>query len=280
MSKKKNKKNDNKERIDKTQFEVFDYHTKRILLDFDLQKHFNYAYKQTRFQFSDALKIFLRENPRIYIYLTDSKDVKDFIQYGNDWLVNVNDYINFCNEIGYYRTSPRRVEAYFGQHISIANLSVSDDDKIEFLKTSVSDKDLLIGIKNLPKESKKSLVDAMFNIKESNDDNKDSIISTEEFIELFTKFLTNKKIQNSFFSKIPEVQIKVLDDLKKFIEDNLDKNEAFIQEWLDEENGKYRSTRCMIFGVEYVDPIREGEIMGRKRFDILATQNRENHMSV
>jgi len=36
----------------------------------------------------------------------------------------------------------------------------------------------------------------------------------------------------------------------------------------------------MIFGIEYVDPIREGEIMGRKRFDILATQNLENHVLI
>ena len=36
----------------------------------------------------------------------------------------------------------------------------------------------------------------------------------------------------------------------------------------------------MIFGLEYVNPLREGEIMGRKRFDILATQNRENHILI
>src|SRR5690554_4117201 len=153
-------------------------------MDFDLQTHFNYSYKQTRFQFSDALRTFLNENPRISIYFTNNKEVNDFIQYGNDWLVNIDDYIRFCNEIGYYRTDPRRVEAYFGQHISIANLSVSDEEKIEFLKTSVNDKDLLIGIKNLPEKSRKALIDAMFEIDTSDEkEESNSLISESEFIE-------------------------------------------------------------------------------------------------
>jgi Shedu protein SduA, C-terminal len=278
MSKKKKKVN--KEKINKDSFEELEL-TSRIFMDFDLQTHFNYSYKQTRFQFSDALRKFLNENPRISIYFTNNTEVTDFVQYENDWLVNIDDYVRFCNEIGYYRTDPRRVEAYFGQHISIANLSVSDEEKIEFLKTSVNDKDLLIGIKNLPSKSRKALIDAMFEIDSSEEtEESNSIISDSEFIEIFTKFLTNKKIQNSFFAKIPEIQIKVLEDLKVFIENNLDKSETFIQNWIDEENGKYRSTRCMIFGIEYVDPIREGEIMGRKRFDILATQNLENHVLI
>jgi len=275
---KKDKKN-NKEVIDKDSYEELES-SSRIFLNFDLQTHFDYAYKQTRFQFSDALKTFLIENPRITIYFTNSNKVKNFVQYGNDWLVNIDDYISFCNEIGYYRSDPRRVEAYFGQHISIANLSVSDDEKIEFLKTSVSDKDLLIGIKNLPSDSRKALIDAMFEIDSDQDNDEDSVISESEFIEIFTKFLTNKKIQNSFFEKIPEIQIKVLEDLREFIRNNLDKSETFIQNWIDEDSGKYRRTRCMIFGIEFVDPIREGEIMGRKRFDILATQNLENHILI
>ncbi|MEO9513241.1 MAG: Shedu anti-phage system protein SduA domain-containing protein [Flavobacteriaceae bacterium] len=278
MSKKKKKVN--KEKINKDSFKELEF-SSRIFLDFDLKTHFNYSYRQTRFKFSDALRAFLNNNERINIYFTNNPEVTDFVQYGNDWLVNIDDYIRFCDEIGYYRSDPRRVEAYFGQHISIANLSVSEDEKIEFLKTSVSDKDLLIGIKNLPEESRKSLIDAIFEIDSSEqNDESESIISDSEFIEIFTKFITSKKVQNSFFEKIPEVQIKALEDLKVFVENNLDQNETFFQNWIDEENGKYRSTRCMIFGIEYVDPKREGEIMGRKRFDILATQNLENHILI
>ena len=266
-------------KINKDDFEELETNS-RIYLDFDLQTHFGYSYKQTRFQFSDALKTFLKHNPRLSIYLTTNTDVKDFIQYKNDWLVNINNYVNFCDEIGYYRSDPRRVEAHFGQHISIANLSISNEDKVEFLKTSVNDKDLLIGINNLPADSKKSLINAMFEIDTKKSEENNPVVSDEEFVEIFTKFLTNKKVQNSFFAKIPEIQIEVLEDLQKFLKDNLDKNETFIQKWIDAEKGKHRSKRCMIFGIEYVDPKREGEIMGRKRFDILATQNLENHILI
>jgi hypothetical protein len=57
----------------------------------------------------------------------------------------------------------------------------------------------------------------------------------------------------------------------------LDKNESFIQNWIDEEDGKYRKQRCLIFGLEYVDPVREGQVAG-KRFDVLAEQDLNHHV--
>jgi|SRR5690606_10612398 len=64
------------------------------------------------------------------------------------------------------------------------------------------------------------------------------------------------------------VRIEVLKEYRDFLKNNLDKKESFIQKWLDDENGKYRKQRCLIFGLEYIDHKREGEI-SRKRFDIL-----------
>lgn len=64
------------------------------------------------------------------------------------------------------------------------------------------------------------------------------------------------------------IKIKALKEYRDFLENNLDKNESFIQDWLDEENGKYRKQRCLIFGLEFIDHKREGEL-SRKRFDIL-----------
>jgi len=64
------------------------------------------------------------------------------------------------------------------------------------------------------------------------------------------------------------IRIQTLKEYKQFLIDNLDKNESFIQSWLDEENGKYRKQRCLIFGIEFIDHKREGEL-DRKRFDIL-----------
>jgi hypothetical protein len=64
------------------------------------------------------------------------------------------------------------------------------------------------------------------------------------------------------------VRVDLLKSYKKFLEENLDKNEKFIQDWLDEDGGKYRKQRCLIFGLEFIDHKREGEL-ARKRFDIL-----------
>ncbi len=64
------------------------------------------------------------------------------------------------------------------------------------------------------------------------------------------------------------IKIKTLKQYKQFLIDNLDKNEKFIQNWLDEDNNKYRKQRCLIFGLEFIDHKREGEL-SRKRFDIL-----------
>lgn len=64
------------------------------------------------------------------------------------------------------------------------------------------------------------------------------------------------------------IKIQTLKEYRNFLIKNLDKNETFIQSWLDEDNGKYRKQRCLIFGLEFIDHKREGEL-SRKRFDIL-----------
>ncbi|MBK9254613.1 MAG: DUF4263 domain-containing protein [Saprospiraceae bacterium] len=64
------------------------------------------------------------------------------------------------------------------------------------------------------------------------------------------------------------IKLNTLREYKQFLSANLDKNEKFIQDWLDEENGKFRRQRCLIFGLEFIDHKREGEL-SRKRFDIL-----------
>lgn len=72
------------------------------------------------------------------------------------------------------------------------------------------------------------------------------------------------------------VKIQSLKAYKRFLEQNLDKNEAFIQNWLDADNYKYRKQRCLIFGLEYIDHKREGEL-SRKRFDILTRSSMERN---
>jgi len=106
----------------------------------------------------------------------------------------------------------------------------------------------------------------------------------EQIIEILEnirfQFLHNKRNFTIFQKSINKVKIEYLREIKKFISDNLNSNEKTIQDWLDEDNGKYRERRSLIFGLDYRDPKREGEIKMRKRFDILAEQNLENHIII
>lgn len=56
------------------------------------------------------------------------------------------------------------------------------------------------------------------------------------------------------------------DKLQEFVD--TDASETEVQNWLDEDNHKYRQQRCMIFGLEYIDFQREG-LVSSKRFDVL-----------
>lgn len=68
----------------------------------------------------------------------------------------------------------------------------------------------------------------------------------------------------------PASTIKILKDclkkLKYFIENN--STETEVLNWIDEDMHAYRRERCMIFGLEYIDFMREGHASS-KRFDIL-----------
>lgn len=56
------------------------------------------------------------------------------------------------------------------------------------------------------------------------------------------------------------------DKLQEFVDTNATETE--VQNWLDEDDHKYRQQRCMIFGLEYIDFQREGSVSS-KRFDVL-----------
>ena len=54
--------------------------------------------------------------------------------------------------------------------------------------------------------------------------------------------------------------------LQGFIDSNA--SETDVQNWIDEDNHKYRQQRCLIFGMEYIDFKREGSV-NSKNFDVL-----------
>jgi|GEM_PF-3770835 len=78
-----------------------------------------------------------------------------------------------------------------------------------------------------------------------------------------------RKMSLDQFEKFGEgFRLNTIKGYRDFIKNNLDKNETFFQNWLDEENGKFRHQRCLIFGLEFIDHKMEGEL-SRKRFDLL-----------
>lgn len=56
------------------------------------------------------------------------------------------------------------------------------------------------------------------------------------------------------------------DKLQGFIDNNA--SETDVQNWIDEDDHKYRQQRCLIFGLEYIDFKREGSVSSKK-FDVL-----------
>jgi hypothetical protein len=54
--------------------------------------------------------------------------------------------------------------------------------------------------------------------------------------------------------------------LQDFINSNA--SETDVQNWIDEDDHKYRQQRCLIFGLEYIDFKREGSV-NSKNFDVL-----------
>jgi hypothetical protein len=255
--------------------------SKQIFVDFNIRDQFKLKNNVTRFKFSNALQSFANANKNLFIYLTNSDEVKNFKLYGNDWLLNIEDFVKFCEDIGSSKKDERRVAAFFGQHISPASMNLSATEKLEFLNSNVSEDDLITHIRNLPNESRKGLIEALMSISSSGQaSSEEPSVNTGEFIEVLSALLKDQNFQQALLNAVPQVQINVLEELKTFVHSNLTQNETFFQNWLDEDNGKYRKKRSLIFGIEYVDPLREGEIMGRKRFDILATQNRESHILI
>ena len=97
---------------------------------------------------------------------------------------------------------------------------------------------------------------------------KNATDNDKNFAKAFEKIILNPKVQLSIIQSIPKIQIETLKDHKKFLEENLDKNETYIQNWLDENDAQFRKQRCLIFGLEFTDHKREGELSS-KRFDLL-----------
>jgi len=241
-------------------------------------KHFNHKHKTRKFPYYKNILQFLTENTDTKLYFTLADEVKNFQSVSSGFLINMTAYQQFCKTIG--AKTGGRLKAFLGQNLSLKDTNATSAEKDAFIKSNATAKNILEAIESLDPSSQTSILTSLQSLQQPIFIEGPREINNQEFINVFSKFLTdNKDTQNVFYSNLPRVQVEILKSHVQFLKNNLDKNEIFIQNWLDEEKGKYRKQRCLIFGMEYVDPKREGEFM-RKRFDILAEQNLDNHVLI
>ena len=237
--------------------------------------HFGHKRKTTKFPYHKNILQFLSENPEINIFFTLDEGSKPFKKVDSGFLINMLSYGEFCKTIG--TKTGGRSKAFLGQNLKLEDISFSKTDRDEFIIANASEQNIIEAIRTLPEDAKLKIKKSLDQIDGDIDDN--GKINQTEFINAFSRFLTDSSVQGAFYAQLPRIQIEILKSHVQFLEVNLDKDETYIQNWIDEDEGKYRKQRCLIFGIEYVDPKREGEFM-RKRFDILAEQNLDNHILI
>lgn len=262
--------------FDKNKFRRINYGNKAIYFDteYKFQPYFNHRRMTRRFLYHKTLLNFLEENPNASIYFTLNESVPNFQRIGDDFLINIDAYFRFCKSL--QSNTMGRAKAFLGQHLKAKDVYVTKEEKAEFLKEHASDEKLIELAKGMSETSQKRIIDALLKL-QKNTSTSGVSISKEDFISSFTKFLEDETVQLAFIQSLPQVQIETLKSHKFFLEKNLDKNETFFQNWIDEEHGAYRKQRCLIFGLEFIDHKTEGELSS-KRFDILTrqSQNSEN----
>ena len=238
---------------------------------------FCHKLKTRKFPFYRNIISFMAENIDTKLYFTLNGNVVNFEKVDGGFLINMSAYQLFCKTIG--SKTGGRLKAFLGQNLNLRQINVSDEEKEAFIKINATEKSIIDAIKNLPVETQNNILVSLNKIVIPDNFVKTQDVNSTEFISALSKFITNKEVQEAFYSNLPRIQIEILRSHLIFLKSNLDKGETFIQEWLNEENGKYKKQRCLIFGIEFIDPKKEGEFM-RKRFDILAEQNLDNHVLI
>ncbi len=247
--------------------------------DYKFHEQFGHNKRKTRqFPYHKDLLQFVKDYPDRSLYFTWDDWVKPFKKIDQGFLINMNAYCVFCAAIG--SKTNGRAKAFLSHEMSINDIATSDAERDEYVKRNANEKNIIDAINNLDKGARERVIEFVRTLEGIQPKgNPSTEMNYEEFIKALSKFLTSQETQLTFYSNLPKIQLAILNAHRDFLFSNLDKNEVFIQNWLDEDGGKYRKQRCLIFGLEYVDPKREGALSG-KRFDILAEQNLDNHVLI
>lgn len=263
--------------INQENYELVRYGEVEIYFDKNiaLQNHFQHRVKTRRFKYYQNIVEYLKLNPEIKIYFTLNADISSFKKTSEGILINIKAYTQFCKSI--QSKTSGRLHAFLGQNLDV----LTAEEKSEFIRINATDDDVKEALRSFDEPTRKNIIQFINELDQTSPTHAvaENPISLSVFLAAFDRFVTDPTMQTAFLKKLPQVQVETLKSHVEFLKQNLDKNETFIQNWIDEEEGKHRKKRCLIFGIEYVDPKREGYLL-TKRFDILAEQNRNHHVLI
>jgi len=247
----------------------------QFLLYFDFELRDITGHNRKTFDDCQSLLYFLQNNLGKQIFLTLTQ-TPDFCEENNKLVINLRLYQEFCKKIG--QNGKNRTQAFLAQKIK----RYSENEKKEIIANS-TEEEIIGRIKNFTKEQRSVFIGKLKEIEgiELFQDNFENV-SNEDFMRAFSSFLDDPLKQKLITSNYSQIQIGILEEYKRFLENNLDKGETFIQNWIDgkidndgnqnelteEKRKKIKKSRCLIFGLEFISHKREG-LVSSKRFDIL-----------
>jgi len=267
-------------------FSIFKYRKtykgfKTLYFDFDIREFTQHS--KSTFKSYHSLINYLISCPEKSIYLTRDQ-VEDFYEEANNIVVNIQKYQEYCKALG--QNGQNRAQAFFAR--KIRHYSVEEEQAIVNKST---EEQIVSWFNNLSDEAKKNFINRVLTISSLERPNPETVSVTDsEFTEMLTRVLSDPKKQEILVSNYSRVQIDILENHKIFIENNLDKNEEFIQHWVDgkiDNNGnsltlneldikRLQKSRRLIFGLEFTSHEREVLDSGQ-RMDILARINPEKN---
>lgn len=244
-----------------------------LLFDFDLREITGHNRKT--FDDCQSLLYFLQGNVGKKIFITRTL-VSESHEEGDNLIINLPAYQVFCKKIG--QNGKNRTQAFLSQKIK----HYTEDDKRRIIADS-TEQEIIERIKLFTDEQKKNFLEKLKKIEGLRlpvNDIKN--ISDGDFLQAFLSFLNDPNKQKIIASNYSQIQISILEEYRQFLDNNLNKNEDFIQDWIDgkidndgnatnlesNERKKITRSRCLIFGLEFISHKREG-LISSKKFDIL-----------
>lgn len=244
---------------------------------YSFHHYFQHKRKITGFKYYKNLLDFLSSNPNLRVYFTLDDLNAPFLTGEEGLLVNMSAYQNFCVSIQ-ERTSGR-AHAFFGKHLNLEEV-LTADQKEEYVAKNSTTKTILKAVNAMQLEERNHLLTQLDHVIPAVKDG-GTHYDLNSLVIALKNFSGDPLLQNAAIIAYPQIQLDTLKNNLAFLVDALENNksENDIQNWIDEGQRKYSKQRCMIFGIEYVDPKSQGEI-SRKKFDILAEQNRRYHVII